>query len=191
MLNIKKRHYNLLELFFIFFVSFGLVFLFNIERMYVLLGAAVIIIFLIFLRKERLNKYGVTKNQWKDSVKLSLVISVAAVIFLFFIKPFVEINLAEFSLVWLLPYIFISVPLQEFVFRGYVQTRLSEATINRTETIVLTSFAFAIFHFPSTSLIVMTFIIGLIWGYIFERYKTLAGPFISHVILGTYILTSI
>jgi|SRR3989344_3562863 len=187
----QKRDYDLLELFFIFFISFGLVFLFNISIMYVLLGASVIIIFLVFLRKEKLDKYGVTKNHWKNSVKLSLMISIAAVIFLFFVKPFVDINLAEFSLMWLLPYIFISVPLQEFVFRGYVQTRLKEATINRTETIVLASFAFAIFHYPSTSLIVMTFIIGLIWGYIFERYKSLSGSFISHVILGTYILTSI
>ena len=187
----QKRYYDLLELFFIFLVSFGLVFLFQISTVYVLLGAAVIIIFLVFLRKEKLEKYGVTKNHWKESIKLSLMISIAALIFLFFIKPFVDINLAKFSLMWLLPYIFISVPLQEFVFRGYVQKRLGEATINRTETIVLASFAFAIFHYPSKSLIVMTFIIGLIWGYLFEKHKTLAGPLISHIILGTFILTSV
>ena len=187
----QKKDYDLLELFFIFFISFGLVFIIHLSRIYVLLGAALIIIFLIVLRKERLSKYGVTMNKWKSSLKASLAISIIAVVMLFFIKHFADINTSEFSLWWLVPYIFISVPLQEFVFRGYTQTRLEEATINRSETIILTSFAFAIFHFPSTSLIAMTFVIGLIWGYLFEKYKTLSGSFVSHAILGTYILTNI
>src|SRR3989344_3550542 len=172
----QKKDYDLLELFFIFFVSFGLVFIFNLERVYVLFSVSALIIILIILRKQGLQKYGLSLKQWKESMKLSLIISVVALAFLVFIKPFADIGLDKFSLWWLIPYIFISVPLQEFVFRGYTQTRLADATVNKAETIILTSFAFAIFHFPSTSLVAMTFIIGLIWGYLFNKYKTLTGP---------------
>lgn len=87
--------------------------------------------------------------------------------------------------VWMAFYILISVPLQEFIFRGVLQKKLYR--FGRRNAIIAASILFSAIHFRNPFLMVLTLAAGLFWGYSFSRHPTLAGPVASHALLGLYL----
>jgi membrane protease YdiL (CAAX protease family) len=89
-------------------------------------------------------------------------------------------------------YWLVSVPLQEFLFRGYVQSVLRKF-LKPLNTALLASALFAAMHFfnPVPYMLVLvttTFASGLAWGLAYEKERNLIGPIVSHEILGTIML---
>jgi len=95
--------------------------------------------------------------------------------------------------IWLL----VLSPFQEFFFRGWFQTKL-QAVIGKRAGLLMTSLAFTAWHyFPrfegtSTSTlplnspagIISTFIVGLLFGSIYQRTQNVVAPWLAHAIAG-------
>lgn len=91
-----------------------------------------------------------------------------------------------FGLAHALYYVLLSVPLQEMLFRGLLQTRL-EGLVRPWLAVSIASLAFGLAHLPDAILTALTIPAGLAWGYSFHRRRNLAGPVTSHACLGLYL----
>lgn len=107
--------------------------------------------------------------------------------------PMLQLQLLVGIPVWFL----IMSPFQEFFFRGLMQPKIQNFT-GKWAGLTLTSFLFTLWHFfpplegtltstlPLTSLpgILSTFILGMIWGYTFQRTNNIIAPWIAHALAG-------
>ena len=131
-----------------------------------------------------LADYGITKNNFGASLLHSSIITFAGLLILMLVLIFTPISFTtQFNPLSILFYIFISVPVQEVIFRGFLQTQLRRF-VPAAVSIVIISLLFCSIHYPSIITVYLTFVASLFWGYSFEREPNLAGPIISHMILG-------
>ena len=83
-------------------------------------------------------------------------------------------------------------PMQEFLARGVIQTTLVRGfsgTYNIFWAILLTSMIHGNFHIhESVSLGIISILMGIAWGYMFYRHKTIIGVSISHFLLGNWVV---
>lgn len=82
------------------------------------------------------------------------------------------------------------VPLQEFIARGCLQSCLRNffRSPNRAILAILTSnLLFGLFHGLKTfTFVACAFAMGIFWGWIYERQRSLVGPSISHALVGAW-----
>jgi len=74
-------------------------------------------------------------------------------------------------------------PAEELYWRGMVQTHFREK-LSASKTIVMTSSLYALIHLPTLnpSLLFVALVGGLVWGYLFERFKRILPVIASHVL---------
>jgi len=86
-------------------------------------------------------------------------------------------------------------PFQEFFFRGWLQPRF-EASLGRRIGLLMTALGFALWHvlppfegsptsalaFTSIESILTTVGMGLLFGYIFQRTRSIVAPWLAHVL---------
>lgn len=89
----------------------------------------------------------------------------------------------------MLAYVLLSAPLQEFVFRGVFQSSVRYIIGRRRGAVALavtfSTLAYAASHLPwglDTALVMV--IPGLVWGWQYERDRTLLGVVTAHVVIG-------
>ena len=76
---------------------------------------------------------------------------------------------------------------EEFVFRGFLQKTLSKH--HPHVGLLVASLIFGLFHFdPQGSYIIATFLMGLMYGYIYRRYRNYVIPAAAHATLNLLIL---
>lgn len=81
-------------------------------------------------------------------------------------------------------YFAVSIPLQEFVFRGYTLAALERWTKNWSVAVILSSTVYAFFHLHYTwKLALAVFPLGLLFGYIKHRTHSLVYAAIAHAIV--------
>ena len=86
-------------------------------------------------------------------------------------------------------YLLVSVPLQEFVFRGVFQSSarfvLGEGRRARCLAVALSTAAYCAIHLPwGAPAALLVLVPGLVWGIQFERDRSLLGVTVSHVVVG-------
>lgn len=83
-------------------------------------------------------------------------------------------------------YIFISSPIQEFLYRGALEAALQKLNYPFIIRMILTSTLYSFVHiiYRDCLTLLLTFLIGLIWYYCYYRFKNLIGVSISHAVLG-------
>lgn len=83
-------------------------------------------------------------------------------------------------------YIGISSPAQEFLFRASLSHLLTSLLANRHAKVFISSVLYSLVHiiYRDPATLVITFLMGLVWGYSYERYRNLAGVSASHAVLG-------
>jgi membrane protease YdiL (CAAX protease family) len=88
-------------------------------------------------------------------------------------------------------------PFQEFFFRGWLQPKFQQG-VGKWCGLFLTSACFTLWHFcppfegTSTSIIpittftgiISTFLLGVLFGYTFQRYNNILAPWIAHALAG-------
>ncbi len=89
-------------------------------------------------------------------------------------------------------YIFLSVPIQEIIFRGFYITRLELISKNHLFLMLFSSLIFALLHLPfhSISIIIGTFILGLYTAYCFIHQRNIWVPCIIHASMIYFVLLS-
>ena len=83
-------------------------------------------------------------------------------------------------------YIFISSPIQEFLYRGALTSILQQINFRKSSIILISSILYSLAHLGYKDFItcILTFLIGLLWHQKYLKTKNLTGVTISHVILG-------
>lgn len=133
------------------------------------------------------EEMGITRKNLAGSITLSLMFSA------FGIVAITLYGLSNRSLVFSVDwtyfaYYMLSAPLQELLFRGFIQSRIQKAS-NGPVAIAVTAVLFSSVHFIwGIHLVLFTLPAGLVWGLIMWRRPNIAGPAISHFILGQYLL---
>ncbi len=83
-------------------------------------------------------------------------------------------------------YIFISSPVQEFLYRGSLEAALNKFKLPYWGRMVLSTALYSFVHiiYRDWLTLVLTFAIGLIWYFCYQKTKNLIGVSISHAVLG-------
>ena len=90
-----------------------------------------------------------------------------------------------------LTYIFVSAPLQEFVYRGYLVSRLEIVSRNTIFIKLYSAIIFMVIHTPFHNwfLPLGSLILGLFWTGNFLQYRNVYALMLSHTLIGaTYII---
>ncbi|MEI6456428.1 MAG: type II CAAX endopeptidase family protein [bacterium] len=161
--------------------------------------AALLIVFrMIRVSRLPLRDFGLTLRGWKRSVKESVSISAVVIGLLVLAKVLANkyspgtfresqiFDLNYFSLSYI-TYIVVA-PLQEFIARGTAQSTLERLFIGKNKgflAIVVTSFLFGSLHvYSSFHLAIAAVLTGWLWGWMYNRQKSLVGVGLSHFLIG-------
>ena len=116
------------------------------------------------------------------SIVTFILIIIGIILFNFRISRFQPSETLSFYLF----YIFISSPIQEFLYRGALTSILQQINFRKSSIILISSILYSLVHLGYKDLItcILTFLIGLLWHQKYLKTKNLAGVTISHAILG-------
>jgi hypothetical protein len=93
-----------------------------------------------------------------------------------------------FSILVLLYALF--VPIQEFIFRGAIQSSLEQFLLGKHRTlqaILISNLPFSMIHLHlSFSLTILVYFFGVFWGWMYARQRTLIGCCINHFFVGLW-----
>lgn len=83
-------------------------------------------------------------------------------------------------------YIFISSPVQEFLYRGVLEAALDKYKLPYIARMMISTALYSFVHiiYKDWLTILLTFMIGLIWYFCYQKTKNLIGVSISHAVLG-------
>jgi|GEM_PF-1901061 len=154
----------------------------------VIIVASLLIANFELARRQHLTSLGITSKRMWPAIKAQLpftICGIAALVAFAAIRGYTLQNPgAGYLAYWL-----VSIPLQEFIFRGYAQSLLRDK-LPVLQNVFLFSVVFSlVHHFASTPhtiiLMLSTLVAGFAWGYAYEKEKNLIGPIFSHFILGS------
>ena len=116
------------------------------------------------------------------SIVTFILIIIGIILFNFRISRFQPSETLSFYLF----YIFISSPIQEFLYRGALTSILQQINFRKSSIILISSILYSLVHLGYKDLItcILTFLIGLLWHQKYLKTKNLTGVTISHAILG-------
>lgn len=158
-----------------------------------------------FAYRHRLKKaaFGLTRSGWRVTLRDSLGVSLALIVLAATVRALMR-GPGESMLGWgsLTTYtttekaIFLAAYgphcfIQELIGRGVIQTALARLMpdTHPLAAILMTSALFGIFHFyVSVSFAIITFVVSILFGWLYNRHGNLAGVTAVHLVLG---LTSI
>lgn len=159
-----------------------------------------------------LKTYGLTMENWRPAIKesllYSLLIMLVTVVYKYigihFTNAFAGRHLFDMSLnlsssnisvsfwygVAIVLLYLIFVPVQELITRGALQSSFQILLTGRHKifwSIILSNMLFSVIHvYISLAFVVIAFVPGLFWGWLYSRHHTLIGITISHLILGAW-----
>ena len=90
----------------------------------------------------------------------------------------------------LMAYVFLSSPIQEIIFRGYITWRITQvfSSVRVIETLSVAFFTFAHLPFQSPLIILITFLMGVVYIKNYHKYQNLFAPIISHSLVGASLI---
>lgn len=156
-------------------------------KFYLLTGLGLLIYLLLRLNKVNNKQLGITKINTVKSIKRNLIYSSIFVVGIILLKIF---NLDKFdsneTLLFYFFYIFISCPIQEFLYRGVFGYFENKIFSNKIIIIILSSVCYSFVHiiYKDVLTCVLTFIMGIVWYHFYKKDNNLIGVSISHSILG-------
>jgi membrane protease YdiL (CAAX protease family) len=80
--------------------------------------------------------------------------------------------------------------LQQYTMLGFAYRRLRQC-LHANQSITITASLFALLHAPSYPLMILTFVGGLIWSFVYERAPNLFASAISHMLLSATVLVAV
>lgn len=130
---------------------------------------------------------GITTKNTKESIScvLPLTVVLAIVGVVIWICGYSRITPNEHWSFFLF-YIFISSPVQEFLYRGALNAALDKWKLSYISQMIISTTLYSFVHiiYKDWITLLLTFIIGLIWFFCYKKTKNLFGVSISHAVLG-------
>ena len=146
---------------------------------------------------EPFSRYGVslqgfTKNL-VGGVGVSIISVIALSLLAILVQPYTNIGISDtllyFNSWWVFLIYFAHSYLQEFIARGLLQTTIQDVVQKKKNTysIIVASLVFSATHIAyGFYTVVLVFIIGIFFGYLYTRFKNLLGVAIVHAITGEF-----
>lgn len=139
----------------------------------------------------RTDQLGMTKSSMRSTLILNgaLVVFVSAIAYLMVATGAVTPNNYEGTLLFFVYYVFISAPVQEFIFRSLMFYELGvfiegKLWLKILFSALIYSMAHVMYH--SWVVLIGTFILGIFWGYIYSKTKNFWGIAFSHAAIGAF-----
>ena len=156
-------------------------------KFYILTIMGILIYIVFMINKTKNNDLGITTNNLFKSLKRNIPLISLFVITIIVFKIFglSKYNPTE-SIYFYIFYIFISCPIQEFLYRGvfgYFEKSLIE---NKYIIILISSVLYSYVHiiYRDITTCVLTFVFGIILYILYRKDYNLFGVSINHIILG-------
>ncbi len=147
-----------------------------------------VIVYLLSILLGFKNKdLGITNLKLFLSIKkvlpITFVLSILGIII--YLLGFSRITPNE-SVLFFVFYVFVSCPIQEFLYRGVLSCYCEFFKLKIVSSAIITSLLYSFIHIVYNDILtlVLTFMIGLIWFFNYNKSKNLLGVSISHIILG-------
>lgn len=182
---------NIIEILFLFVLPVLLLYFKKINfkyRIYVLSFISIITFIIILLEKWDLKKIGVRLDNIKNSIFPYMIFTIMGVILLIFISKLLK-NKPDKNFYkqkhFIFGFLILSI-LQEFLFRGFLIVKLSEIMNPSILIILVNALLFTFMHiiyFNKKSIIILLFLSGIVFAYLYLNYPNLIIISISHSIL--------
>lgn len=156
---------------------------------------------IIRFSKLPVREFGLTFRNSGVAIKESLIATAGVIVLITIVKVVLINSSDEFSghrvVEWGLidwtffAYLFVA-PVQEFIGRGVFQSSFERIITGKHSAVwalILASLVFGVTHtYYSLSLTVITVVSSLLWGWLYQRHRTIVGISISHFITGNYLI---
>ena len=134
------------------------------------------------------KELGFRRDNLKVALLKNLLYSMILVLlmYIFWQVGFLESVHYEGTFLFLVFYILVSVPIQEFIFRSLMIYEIKIFTDNKYALIGISSVMFSLMHvmYHSWQILVITLIAGIIWGITYLKWPNFWGVVLSHIIVG-------
>ena len=160
-------------------------------KFYILVSIGLIVYLLLKLFKVSNKELGITKNNLLKSIKRNIILIILCIIGIIIFKLF---NLNKYNptetICFYMFYIFISCPIQEFLYRGVFGYFDMNSKYNFIW-LILSSLFYSFIHIIYRDYLtcIITFIIGIVWYLIYKKDYNLCGVVLSHIVLGILTIT--
>jgi len=115
------------------------------------------------------------------------LLAIAALIFVSYLTHSLHLPDRSWARLGLLP---LWALLQQYMMLGFAYRRLRQFH-HANQSTMITAGLFALLHAPNYPLMILTFLGGLIWSFVYERAPNLFASAISHVLLSATVLVTI
>lgn len=151
------------------------------------IGAVIVYIFLKLMGFNN-QELGISKNNLMRSLKRVLPFTIVLAILggVLWMMGFSRITPNEDWYFFFFFYIFISSPIQEFLYRGALPAIIEKYTSNYYARLIISTALYSFVHiiYKDVLTLALTFVIGIIWFRAYDKDRNLFGVSISHAILG-------
>ena len=155
-------------------------------KFYILTIIGILIFILMKLFKIKNKDLGINKDNIFKSIRSNILLILVSLIIIFILKLLhIDKYNSDESIYFYIFYIFISCPIQEFLYRGVFG--YFEKSINKKYLwIILSSFCYSFVHIIYKDILtcILAFIIGIIWYSLYRKDYNLIGVSLSHIVLG-------
>lgn len=136
-----------------------------------------------------LRELGFRRDTLKSSILLNISVSLLLVVIMYLTTKaglVRESTPPEWEMFFVY-YVFVSSPSQEFLFRGHLFALMHRHNIQRPSfQVLLSAITFSFLHvvYRDTLTLLATFLLGLVWGWIYQRYPNFWAVAFSHAAVG-------
>ncbi|MGE4263487.1 MAG: CPBP family glutamic-type intramembrane protease [Desulfovibrio sp.] len=183
----------LVEIFIIYYLPVSLILIGILDfgnRFVYLVLVGLLVIFISKLKRLSFFDLGLRPRSLKADLVLNALLSL--IFILFFVSAYclglIGRKYVPQDVMFYIFYVFISCPLQEFLYRGYFFSLLNKANIIKSShRIFLSALSFSYLHsiYLDFFTLVVTFAIGALWSYIYQKTNSIYGVCLSHIVFGT------
>ena len=189
-MSAKLKYRTLLIIILTTYFSVPIIIMFNNylykNKFYILTIIGALIYLLMKLFKVSDKELGFSKKNMLISIKRNVPLILIMIIIIVVLKALhFDKYVPNESISFYIFYIFISCPIQEFLYRG-VFGYFNNKSKNDILWIILSSLCYSYIHIIYKDIVtcILTFIIGIVWYILYKKDYNLIGIISSHIVLG-------
>lgn len=169
-------------------------------RPYLFLLGGIYVLWRGVSRGVTLSDWGITTKGWHYGwthlVSITFILPLIAFLILSISSPELQVYLIGFDMLSvsvpmrLILYTFVSVPIQEFIFRSYLTWRMDQLGYNTKLNIAVSSLLFVAGHIPFRSPIMLgvVIVIGYVYSRLYVHHRSIFPILVSHSVVGTLLI---